>query len=136
MLKVTIEDLQNHLGRLPTNRYLNLEVLAIDQGYARLKMPYNPTFTNSWLNTHGGAILTMTDVCFFMAIATLNGLDTSGRTVTAEQKTNFLRPTSNNALYSEGRIIKNGRRNIFGEVLISNPDNQLVAHSTLTYTRI
>ena len=133
---VTKDDLQKHLEKLPTNQYLNLEVIDVDEGYVMLKMPFNPTFTNSWTNTHGGAILTISDITFYLANTTLNGIDLSGRTVTAEQKTNFLRPTRRTDLYSEGKIIKNGRQNIFGEVLITNPDKKLIAHSTITYNKI
>ena len=132
---LTLEDLQSYINRIPANQYMHLQLKEIGEGYSKVKMPYNPVFINSWKNTHGAALMTLTDLTFFVAIATLNGLDISGSTSTSEIKINFLRPTNNSDLYAEANIIKNGKRNVFGEVSIKNTTGKLITYSTVTYVR-
>lgn len=53
-MRVSLEELQGHVGRIPINQYFQLKVLEIDDGYCKAMMPYNPSLTNTWGNTHGG----------------------------------------------------------------------------------
>lgn len=132
---VTQEECQMHMNRVPVNQYLNLEILEVREGYSQVRMPYNPIFANSWNNTHGGALMTLADIAFYFALATLNGLEASGNFATAELKSNFLKPTSQVDLYAEARVIKNGKRLIFGDVQIKDISGQGVSHATVSYIR-
>lgn len=134
-MNVSLQELQDYVDRIPINQYFHVQVLEIGEGYCKTMTPYNLALTNIWHNTHGGTYVTVTDVTFFLAIATLNGLDTSGKTATVELKTNFLNPSKDSELYTEARVIKNGRRNIFGDVSIKNGAGKLLTHSTITYFR-
>lgn len=132
-MRVSLDELKGHVERIPINQYFRLQVLNIGEGYCEAMMPFNPHLTNTWRNTHGGAYMTVTDMAFFLAAATMNGLDISGSTSTVEIKTNFLRPSRESDLFIEAQVIKNGRRHIFGDVRIRDSQSVRVAHSTVTY---
>ncbi len=132
---VTLEECQGHMNQVPVNQYLNLQILEIRAGYSRVRMPFNPIFANSWNNTHGGALMTLADIAFYFALATLNGLEASGNFATAELKNNFLQPTSQVDLYAEARVIKNGKRIIFGDVEINDISDRRISHATVSYIR-
>lgn len=134
-MRVSLQELQDHVERIPINQYLRVQVVEIGEGYCKTMMPYNPILTNTWNNTHGGAYMTVTDITFFLALATINGLDITGSTSTLEIKTNFLSPSRESELYTEARVIKNGRRSIFGDVSIKNSTEKIVSHSTVTYLK-
>ncbi len=134
-MQITLEDCQMHMNRVPVNQYFNIQFIDIREGYSKIKMPYNPVFTNSWKNTHGGALLTLADIAFYFAMATMTGLEATGNLSTAELKTNFLNPTSQTDLYAEARVIKNGRRLIFGDVKVLDEEGKSISHSTVTYIR-
>ncbi len=132
---VSLPELQEYVKQIPMNQVFQLQVLEIGEGYCKTMTPYNPNLTNIWRSTHGGTYMTVTDITFYLAMCTLNGPDTSGNTSTVEIKTNFLRPNKDSALYAEARIIKNGRRNVFGDVAIKNSIGKQLVHSTVTYFR-
>ncbi|NLU49919.1 MAG: PaaI family thioesterase [Syntrophomonadaceae bacterium] len=131
----SLEELQAHINQIPINEYLRLKLLEFGEGYSKLMMPYNPVFTNTWKTTHGGALMTLADIAFFVALATLYGLDVSGRISTVEEKTSFLSPSRESDLYATARVIKNGRKLIFGDVSITSDGGRIVSHSTVTYLR-
>ncbi|MGI6453270.1 MAG: PaaI family thioesterase [Syntrophomonadaceae bacterium] len=137
-MKVAIDDLYGYLQTTPTNGYLNLEVVSIDEGFCKARMPFNPNFTNANGAVHGGALMTCTDLVFFLALATLNGLGREGelrKPDTSELKINFLAPCFNSDIFIEARVIKNGRSLIYGDVSIFNDKNVRISHATVTYFR-
>lgn len=134
-MQVSLKELQDYVARIPINEYLQVQVVEIGEGYCKSMTPYNPILTNAWNYTHGGVYMTVSDMTFFWALATVNGLDSSGNFSTIEVKTNFLSPSQGSDLYAAARIIKNGRRNIFGDVSITNSTGKLLSHSTVTYSR-
>ncbi|MDD4802588.1 MAG: PaaI family thioesterase [Syntrophomonas sp.] len=132
-MQVTLQELQDYINKIPINQYFNVQVVEIEEGYCKSLTPYNPVLTNFWNTTHGSVYMTVSDMTFFWAISTLTGLGTSGKTSTIEVKTNFLSPSKESDIYAEARVIKNGRRNVYGEVRITNTAGKLLAHSTVMY---
>ena len=63
---------------------------------------------------------------------TLGRLDMA---VTAEMKTSFLSGAKREDIYCTAKILKLGRRLIFGEADCANGDGKLLTHHTLTYIR-
>ncbi len=126
-----LKDFQNFIDRTPINQYLHLQILEIEEGYTKIRMPYNPVFTTTWNSAHGGILMTLADITFFMALATLNGLDITGCISTLEINTKFLSTSRESELYADGRVINSGR----GEVSIVNSTDKLISHSTITYLK-
>jgi len=131
---VSLEELQAHVNRVPVYEKYCGQVLEIREGYCRLMIPYSLSLTNTWKTIHGGVYMTVADLTFFLALATVYGLDTSGNLSTVEIKTNFLSPSKED-IYAEARIIKNGRSIVFGDVSITDKLGVVVSHSTVTYAR-
>ena len=48
----------------------------------------------------------------------------------------YLYAASEEALNAEARVIKNGRKVLYGEVVITNDAGIRVAHATVTYLRL
>lgn len=132
----SFEQISAHLAQIPVNQYLQVRLLETGEGCCKVVMPYNPQLTNSWHSTHGGILVVLTDMSFFLAQATINGIDSSGRVATAEIKTNFLSSNRGGALKAEARVLKNGKRLVFGEVTVRNFDNTVITHSTLSYLKL
>lgn len=129
------EQIEAHLAQIPVNQYLQVRLMKIGEGYCKVQMPYNPLLANSWQNTHGGILVTLADMAFFLAQATINGIDSSGKVATAEIKTNFLGYNGGSTLQAEARVIKNGKRLVFGEVTVFDLDHRVISHSTLSYLK-
>jgi uncharacterized protein (TIGR00369 family) len=124
-----LKDFQNLIDRIPINQYLHLQLLEIGEGYTKIRMPYNPVFTTLCNSAHGGVLMTLADISFFMAMSTLNGLDISTSILIEDMKTTFLSPSRESELYAEGRVIDSER----GEVNIMNTTDKLISHSIITY---
>lgn len=133
---VTLDEAQAYVKKIPINKYFQMQVLEIGEGYAKTMTPYNPELTNVSNNTHGGVFMIIADMTFFQALFTLNGFGSKLNFVTSEIKTNFLSSSKDSELYAEARIIKNGRRNIFGVVSITDATGKILTYSTVTCSRI
>ncbi|PKM76452.1 MAG: hypothetical protein CVU90_12310 [Firmicutes bacterium HGW-Firmicutes-15] len=130
-MPIALKDYQNHIDRMPINQYLHLQILEIGEGYTKIRMPYNPVFTTTWNASHGGVLMTLADVTFYFALATLKGLDISGSTLAMEINTSFISPSRESELYAEGKVINSSR----AEVRIINTTDKLISHSTITYLK-
>ncbi len=128
-------EIKAHLAQIPVNQYLQVRLLETGEGVCTVAMPFNPRLANSWQGTHGGVLVTLADMAFFLAQATQNGIDSSGRVATAEIKTNFLGSNKGGDLKAEARVIKNGKRLVFGEVTVFDLNNTVISHSTLSYVK-
>lgn len=86
--------------RIPFAEHLGIELHALADGEAELRIDLDPAHTNSWEVAHGGIVMTLLDVA--MAHAAFSR-DTPGGLATVEMKTSFLRPAT-------GRLRALGRR--------------------------
>jgi len=130
-MPITLKDLQNLIDRIPINQYLHLQILEIGEGYIKIRMPYNPVFTTLSNSTHNGVLMTLADISFFMAIATLHGLDISTCILIKDIKSNFISPNRESELYAEGRVIGCDK----GEIRIINTVDKLISISTISYLK-
>jgi acyl-coenzyme A thioesterase PaaI-like protein len=73
------------------------------------------------------------DVAMWLAIKTKLGLADSS--VTAEMKTNFLGAAKKQGFRCTAKVLKFGRRLIYGIVECADSTGRLLAHSTVTYIR-
>ena len=134
MPQVTVEELQEFVDRVPFVHDLGLRIVEVDEGVCRGRLPYQSRFAQSYNLVHGGVTASLADTMAYMAHATLNGITTD--TVTTNLSVTYLHAASEEALNAEARVIKNGRKLIFGEVLITNDAGTLTAHATVTYLRL
>ena len=113
--------------------YLGLQLEELAPGVAVMRLPYRPQIANGAGAVHGGAITSLCDTVFYVALATVNGWERP--TVTTSLTCNFLAPARRETdLVARATVIKNGRQMLFGEVAV-HAGERLVAHATLTYFR-
>jgi acyl-coenzyme A thioesterase PaaI-like protein len=92
----------------------------------------------STMERPGGVVSGMTlmgaaDVAMWLAVMTLRG--TSEYWVTSDMKTAFLRKARSEHLECVARILKPGKRIMYGSVECHGSDTGLVAHHVITYAR-
>lgn len=81
----------------------------------------------------GGGLMALADAALYMAILGEVGL--SVHAVTYELKMNFLRPVTGSDVIASARVLRMGKRIVYGEVhlvMADHPD-RLIAHATSSY---
>lgn len=112
-------------------RTLDLHLEHVGKGTARMRMPFRTEVTNGTGAIHGGAIVSLCDTCFYVALASIYGADQD--TATASLSCNFLAPARPpHDLVAEATVLKAGRRIVYGEVNVRSGE-RLVAHATLSF---
>jgi len=110
---------------------LDLKLESVERGKAIMRMPFRPEITNGTGAVHGGAIVSLCDTVFYVALASIYGREQE--TTTASLQCNFLAPAlPPNDLIAEARVLKSGRRIVYGEVYVRSGE-KIVAHATLNF---
>ena len=116
-------------ANVPMARALGLIGEAIGAGYARIRLPYVPDFTNSRLDVHGGALLTLLD-CTLACAA--RGHDPAQTTViTVDLSTHFIAGATSDVI-GEARCLRRGRSLAFSQGELRDPQGNLLATATAT----
>jgi len=110
---------------------LDLKLESVDKGRAVMRMPYRSEISNGTGAVHGGAIVSLCDTCFYIALASIFGRDQD--TTTAALACTFLAPSlPPHDLVAKATVLKAGRRIVYGEVHVHSGE-KLVAHATLNF---
>ncbi|MGH7707922.1 MAG: PaaI family thioesterase [Vulcanimicrobiaceae bacterium] len=110
---------------------LDLHLEHVGHGTARMRMPFREAVTNGTGAIHGGAIVSLCDTCFYVALASIYGREQE--TATASLACSFLAPASPpHDLIADATVLKSGKRIVYGEVHVRSGD-RLVAHATLSF---
>lgn len=110
---------------------LDLHLESAGRGKAVMRMPYRLEISNGTGAVHGGAIVSLCDTVFYIALASIYGRDQD--TTTAALQCNFLAPAlPPHDLIAEANVIKAGRRIVYGEVFVRSGE-KIVAHATLNF---
>jgi uncharacterized protein (TIGR00369 family) len=112
-------------------RTLDLRLEYVELGKARMRMPFREEITNIVGGVHGGAIVSLCDTCFYIALASIYGREQD--TTTASISCSFLRPAlPPHDLIADATVLKPGRRIVYGEVHVYSGD-QLAAHAVVNF---
>lgn len=117
----------------PWVQQLNLRVLTAEPGVVTLELPVASQ------HVHGGGVLcgqTMMAACdTAMVLAILSRLGTFRPMTTVQLQTSFLRPVAGDSASARvvARVLRLGKRLVFGEVEVLNAQGDLAAHATTTY---
>ena len=110
---------------------LDLKLESVEKGRAVMRMPYRSEISNGTGAVHGGAIVSLCDTCFYIALASIFGRDQD--TTTAALACTFLAPAlPPHDLVAKATVLKAGRRIVYGEVHVHSGE-KLVAHATLNF---
>ncbi|MHB8703272.1 MAG: PaaI family thioesterase [Candidatus Tyrphobacter sp.] len=110
---------------------LDLKLEHVEHGKAVMRMPWRAEISNGTGAIHGGAIVSLCDTVFYIALASIYGRDQD--TTTVALQCNFLAPAlPPDDLVAEATVLRAGRRICYGEVQVRS-GGKLVAHSTLNF---
>ena len=114
------------------NATLDLHLIDVAEGEARMRLPFREAVMNGAGNVHGGAIMSLCDSVFWVALATIYGRQQP--TSTASLTCNFLRPARRpHDLIGHGKVLKAGKRIVYGTVDVFGENEKLVAHATASF---
>lgn len=123
-----------HAG-VPLAAAWNIGVLAAGEGSARLCLPASPGLLRPGNTMSGPALMGLADVALWAAL--LGETDGRDRSVTATMTVTFLRPAGDGPVLAEARLVKRGRRLIYGEVWMTAASAaEPCAHVTATWAAI
>jgi uncharacterized protein (TIGR00369 family) len=122
------------LKKSPFMKYLGIEVVNVDKGFARLSLAFSKKLTQPFGMLHGGAIVSLADSAVAKALLTM--IEPDKRIAAIEVKCNFLIAIEEGILTAEAQIIHKGTRTAVGEVNIWDKEHRLVAKAIGTYAII
>jgi uncharacterized protein (TIGR00369 family) len=112
-------------------KVLDLQLIDFGEGKAQLRMPFGEHVLNGGGAIHGGAIMSLCDTAFWVALASLYG--SSQPTATASLTCSFLRPAlPPHDLVAKATVLKPGKRIVYGEIHVYSAGH-LIAHSTTSF---
>jgi len=132
-LAVTEAELRGLLENVPFVRAYGFRLQAIDHGRCTLEVPFQPDFERPGGIVSGQVFMAAADVAMWLAIMTRLGA-TDG-SVTSGMTTAFLGAARREPFRCTARILKLGRRLVYGTADSIAADNRLLAHHSLTYAR-
>ncbi|GAC1617545.1 MAG: hypothetical protein NVS4B5_08300 [Vulcanimicrobiaceae bacterium] len=110
---------------------LDLHLLDVGHGEASMRMPFRTDVQNGAGAIHGGAIVSLCDTVFWVALASIYG--PTQATATASLSCAFLRPAlPPHDLIAHAKVRKPGRRIVYGDVEVFSGE-KLVAHATFSF---
>jgi acyl-coenzyme A thioesterase PaaI-like protein len=132
-IAVSKSDLQRLLSEQSFLNGYGFRVRSIAVGECLLTVPFQPKFERPGGIVSGLVFMAAADVAMWLAIKTLLGPDDG--CVTAEMKTSFLSAAKQQDFRCRARILKLGKRLIYGVAECISLDRKLLTHHTLTYIR-
>jgi len=123
-----------HRG-VPLAEAWGIELLAAEAGTAVVRLPAQPLLLRPGNTVSGPALMGLADVAMWAALLSVSaGRDES---VTSTMTVNFLRPAGSGAVLAEARIVKRGRRMVFGDIMLrAEASDEIAVHVTTTWAVI
>ena len=112
-------------GDLYATDTTGIEILAVDEGYAKCALKIEEKHKNAVGQVMGGVFFVMADFAFAVA-ANFN----QPTTVTQSSQITFLAPVKGKILYAETERIRSGRKTCFYKISICDDTGELVAYVT------
>lgn len=132
-LAVTPEEIRQLLGEVAFAKLYGFQLLELGEGRCSLAVPFQESFERPGGIVSGPVFMAAADVAMWVAIKTRLGLGDAS--VTVEMKTNFLSGAKREDICCHAKLLKVGRRLIYGTAECATKDGQLLTHHTLTYIR-
>jgi uncharacterized protein (TIGR00369 family) len=119
---------------VPFMKHLGMEFAEGGEGYAKIKLRFQPENTTFADALHGGAIASLIDTTGAMAAWTTAEIATPkyfGSTVGVN--VNYLSGAIGEDVFAEGRVLKRGKEIIYSDVRVLNGAGKLLAQGTVVY---
>jgi uncharacterized protein (TIGR00369 family) len=130
---VSHEEIQQLLAEVAFAKLYGFKLLGLGEGECTREVPFQAEFERPGGIVSGPVFMAAADVALWIAIKTRLGLEDGS--VTVEMKTNFLSGARREDIRCTARLLKVGRRLIYGVAECAGEKGQLLTHHTLTYIR-
>jgi len=112
----------------PIASFLNMQLLELSPGYARVAMKLRPEYINFNGMTFGGIVMAVADEAFAYAS---NSVITPN--VASQFNIHFIASAGvDDELIAECKVVKSGRRVCISEMTVTNQEGKLIARATGT----
>lgn len=112
----------------PIAKFLDMSLVELSPGYAKVTMPVKPEYQNFNNLSFGGIIMAVADQAFAYA-----SNSTSFPSIASQFNIHFISGANiNDKLVAECKVIRSGRRVGISEITVINQDNKLIAKATGT----
>ena len=125
--------LQDLLDRARFLRPYGFRVVSADKNKCMLELRHKPALERPGGIINGPALMAAADCAMWLAIKARLGVE--GDALTSELNTAFLAPAKGEHVYCTARILKMGRRRIYGVAECHGKKGNLFSHHTVTYVR-
>src|SRR5882762_8862969 len=132
-LACTEDELQQVLAEVAFTRNLGFTLQGIADGQCSIDVPFQEAFERPGGIVSGQVFMAAADVAMWLAIKTKLGM--ADASVTAEMKTNFLGGAKSEGFRCTAKVLKLGRRLIYGVAECVDSNGRLLTHHTVTYIR-
>jgi uncharacterized protein (TIGR00369 family) len=132
-LACSADELKQLLNEVAFTRNLGIVLHEIADGECSIDVAFQEAFERPGGMVSGQVFMAAADVAMWLAIKTKLGL--SDASVTAEMKTNFLAGARRAGFRCTAKILKVGRRLVYGVAECVNENGKLLTHHTVTYMR-
>ena len=132
-LACTQTELEQLLAEVAFTRNFGFTLKSTGDGECSINVPFQEAFERPGGIVSGQVFMAAADVAMWLAIKTKLGMSDSS--VTAEMKTNFLGAVQKGGFCCTAKVLKLGRRLIYGTVECVDSNGRLLTHSTVTYIR-
>ena len=130
---VSAEEIRQLLKETAFAKLYGFQLLELGDGECSLTIPFQDAFERPGGIVSGPVFMAAADVAMWVAIKTRLGL--SDASVTVEMKANFLSGAKREDIRCNSKLLKVGRRLIYGTAECLSADGRILTHHTLTYIR-
>jgi uncharacterized protein (TIGR00369 family) len=127
------EALQALLDESSFLRPWGFRVVTVQEGECTLELPHRADLERPGGIINGPALMAAADCAMWLAIKARLGME--GDALTSELNTAFLAPARGEHVYCTAKILKFGRRSIYGVAQCHGKQGGLFTHHTVTYVR-
>ena len=123
-----LEELKAGARKEPIASFLNLRLLELTPGYARVSIKLTPEHENFNGFVFGGIIMSVADQAFGYAVNSVKRPN-----VASQFNIHFIAAARiGDELIAEGRVVKSGKRVSIAEMTVTNQEGKLIAKATGT----
>jgi len=125
--------LQKLIDRARFVRFYGFRVVRVGDGTCTLELPHRKGLERPGGIVNGPSLMAAADCAMWLAIKARFGVEFDA--LTSELNTAFLTPAKAEHVYCTARILKAGRRRIFGVAECHAKAGRMFSHHTVTYVQ-
>ena len=134
MKGVSRKELQKLLDKSRFIRHYGFRVVKATLDLCTIELPHRPLLERPGGIMNGPALMAAADCAMWLAVKFRIGMDKDA--LTSELNTAFLNAAKGEHVYCTARILKFGRRSIYGTAQCHSKGGQIFSHHTVTYMPI